>query len=323
VEAYQFDRAKAYFTEGIAYCAEHDLDYMRPFLLAWRAMALAYQGHWSEASEMALAVARQETMPRVSRIVALVALGRVRARRGDPEAQSTLDEALALAMQSGELRRLGPVRLARAEAAWLAGESDQVVAEAADLFALVLRRNHPTLAGELAFWLWRTGALESAPPRALEPISLQMAGNWSQAATRWRALGCPYEAAWALADSGDESSLRCAHAEFVRLGAVPAAGLVAQRLREIGARRIPRGPRPTTRTNPALLTRRQMEVLALIAEDLSNAEIAERLYLSPRTVAHHVSAVMAKLGVHSRGEAVREAAHFGIAGQNGHRSGPN
>jgi DNA-binding CsgD family transcriptional regulator len=322
VEAYQFDRADAYFAQGITYCTEYDLDYMRPFLFAWRAMALAYQGHWAEATEKALTVVRQETMPRVSRIVALAALGRVRARQGDANADAALDEALVLATQSGELRRLGPVRLARAEAAWLAGDPDRVVAEAADLFALVVRRNHPRLAGELAFWLWRVDALDSAPPGALEPFALQMAGNWSEAAASWRALGCPYEAAWALTDGGDESSLRCAHAAFVRLGAAPAAEIVAEQLRDMGASGIPRGPRPATRANPARLTQREMEILALLVEGRPNTGIAERLYLSPRTVAHHVSSILAKLGVHSRTEAVQEAARLGIAPQNGHLPAP-
>jgi DNA-binding CsgD family transcriptional regulator/tetratricopeptide (TPR) repeat protein len=315
-EAYQFDRANAYFTAGIAYCTEYDLDHMRPYLLAWRAMAQAFQGHWAEASETALSVVRQSAMPRVSRIVALVALGRVRTRQGEATANDVLDEALALAMETGELRRLGPVRLARAEAAWLAGDPGRVVAEATDLFDLVVRRNHPRLASELAFWLWRVGALSSAPPRAFEPFALQIAGNWSGAAAHWRALGCPYEVAWALADGCDESSLRCAHAEFVRLGAAPAAGIVAGRLHEMGTLRIPRGPRPATRGNPAHLTSREMEILALIGEGYSNVEIAERIYLSRRTVGHHVSSILRKLRVQTRTEAVRAAARLGIAGQN-------
>jgi DNA-binding CsgD family transcriptional regulator len=323
VEAYQFDRANEYIAAGLAYSTEHDLHHMHPYLLAWWAMADAFQGHWAEATETALSVVRQLVKPRVSRIVALVALGRARARQGEATANAALDEALALAMQSGELRRLGPVRLARAEAAWLAGDPERVVAEASDLFDLVIRRNHPRLAGELAFWLWRAGALRTAPPGTLEPFALQIAGKWSQAAACWQALGCPYEAAWALADDGDESSLRCAHAEFVRLGAAPAAGMIAERLRDMGAGGIPRGPRPATRANPARLTRRELEILGLMTEGLTNGEIADRLYVSPRTVAHHVSAILAKLGVHSRADAAQEAERFGIAPQNGQLAGPN
>jgi DNA-binding CsgD family transcriptional regulator len=219
-----------------------------------------------------------------------------------------------LAAETGELQRLGPVRAARAEAAWLAGDPEKVQAEAQSIFELAIRHDRPWLVGELAFWLWRIGWLDTAPAGACAPFALQIAGKWSQAAERWQALGCPYEAARALAD-GDEPALRQAHAESVRLGAAPAAGMVARRLRELGASDIPRGPRPATRANPAHLTPREMEILALIAEGRRNAEIAEHVYLSPRTVAHHVSAILAKLGVHSRTEAVREAARLGIGGQ--------
>jgi DNA-binding CsgD family transcriptional regulator len=221
------------------------------------------------------------------------------------------------------LSRLSLVRAARAEAAWLAGDPERVRVEAQSLFELTVRHGHNRLSSELAFWLWRIGELASPPPNTLEPFALQMSGNWEEAAACWRALGCPYEAAWALADSGDESALRDALAEFTRLGAAPATAMMSQRLRELGARGIPRGPRPATCANPAHLTRRQAEILELVAEGRCTAEIAARLYLSPRTVAHHISAILAKLGVHSRAEAVQEAARRGIVAQNRPSAGPN
>jgi DNA-binding NarL/FixJ family response regulator len=89
----------------------------------------------------------------------------------------------------------------------------------------------------------------------------------------------------------------------------------------LGARDIPRGPRPATQAHPAHLTQREAEILALIEEGRRNAEIAERLYLSPRTVAHHISSILAKLGVQSRTEAVREAARLDL-GQDRTSSNP-
>ena len=88
--------------------------------------------------------------------------------------------------------------------------------------------------------------------------------------------------------------------------------MVAFRLRKQGARGLPRGPRSATREHPAGLTVRESEVLALVAEGLQNAEIAHRLVLSRRTVDHHVSAILRKLGAHTRGEAVASAAHMGV-----------
>lgn len=91
------------------------------------------------------------------------------------------------------------------------------------------------------------------------------------------------------------------------------AMVVARRLRALGARGIARGPRPTTRANPSGLTNREMEVWQLLAGGLRNAEIADRLSLSEKTVDHHVSSVLAKLGVRSRTEAGHALASASVA----------
>ncbi len=143
------------------------------------------------------------------------------------------------------------------------------------------------------------------------PFALQIAGDWQGAAVLWEQIGCPYEQALALAD-GDESAQLDALALFERLGAQPAVAIMRRRLRQQGIAGIPRGPRPSTRTNQAGLTSRQREVLQLMVEGFSNAEIASRLFTSPKTIEHHVSAIFAKLGVHSRAQAIRAASHMGL-----------
>jgi DNA-binding NarL/FixJ family response regulator len=90
------------------------------------------------------------------------------------------------------------------------------------------------------------------------------------------------------------------------------ATLVARRLRAAGVRNIPQGPRPATRAHPAGLTSREVEIVALLAGGLRNPEIANRLFLSAKTVDHHVSSILAKLGVRNRAEVVREAARLGL-----------
>jgi predicted ATPase len=188
VAAYRFAEADRYLADGIAYCAEHDLDHQRFYMLAWYALSHLYQGRWTDATEAADAVVRQPTASPVSRIIALVARGRVLVRQGEPEATTVLDEALALASGTGELQRLAPVRAARAEAAWLDGDRARAATEAHDVFDRVVAHRHRWLVGELAFWLWRAGELAAAPAGAIEPFVLQIAGDWSAAAASWRAL---------------------------------------------------------------------------------------------------------------------------------------
>jgi DNA-binding CsgD family transcriptional regulator len=155
------------------------------------------------------------------------------------------------------------------------------------------------------------GALTEAPKEITGSYAVQIAGDWRSAAERWERIGCPYEQATALAD-GDEAARRSALEIFERLGAEPAAEALRQRLRAASVRGIPRGPRPSTRENPLGLTIRQMEVLALLARGRRNVEIAERLFISAKTVDHHISAILAKFDARSRAEAVAEAQQRGI-----------
>jgi DNA-binding CsgD family transcriptional regulator len=314
VRARAYPLAESYANAGIEYCTEHDLDSYRPYLITTRSEAELDQGQWAAAADSTAAVLNGRGIG-LGTVLALVTLGRLRARRGDPEQWRPLDRALALAKPSGEVTRLGPVAAARAEAAWLEGRPDAGVSETERALALAERHKSGWMVGELSLWRWRSGVEEQIPACAAEPYVTQIRGDWKAAADRWAELGCPYEAALALADGDDEASLRRALDELQRLGAAPAAAIVARRLRLRGVRGLPRGPRPRTRNNPANLTPRELEVLLLVAQGLRNGQIAEQLFLSEKTVAHHVSAVLRKLGVHTRGEASAAAMRLEVTGK--------
>jgi DNA-binding CsgD family transcriptional regulator len=164
--------------------------------------------------------------------------------------------------------------------------------------------------GELLVYLRRLGYPAGPFPGCPEPYAAALRGDWRSAAGGWRTADDPYEHALALAESGQVEPALEALTTLDGLGAGPAAAIVRRRLRELGVTRLPRRPQPGTLANPAGLTGRQLEILRLVAAGLSNAEIAQRLVVSPRTVDHHVSAILAKLGVPTRREAAIWAARL-------------
>ncbi|HTX32838.1 MAG TPA: AAA family ATPase [Solirubrobacteraceae bacterium] len=310
----EYEAAERYLVAGIAYTEEHDLDSWRIYMSGWMARLRFEQGRWNEAAEGAAAVLRDPRVPVPSRITPLVVLGRLRARVGDSDPWALLDEALELAQRTSELQRLGLVAAARAEACWLQGEGARVAAETAATLALARARGDRWVLGELAIWRRRAGLDEAVDLGAVAPpFTLELSGQWPAAAELWNQIGCPYETALALAETEEEPALREALAQFQRLGAAPAGRATAQRLRRLGVRRIERGPRRSTAKNPGQLTARQVEILALLADGMTNAEIAARLFITPKTVEHHVSAILAKLGVASRKQAAAEAARLGVS----------
>jgi DNA-binding CsgD family transcriptional regulator len=312
MQEWQFDLAKRALDEGIAYTTDHDIESYRLYLQGYQAAWLVYRARWNEAVVLAEELLRHPRLSLISRIQPLIVLGQVRARRGEGEVWAVLDEALSLAAATGELQRLGPVRATRAEAFWLAGNTEGALGETRALYDLPITQHRPRFSSEPTYWRWKLGDLKEPPKGLLRSFALQIEGKPLEAATAWRELGCSYEAARALAESDDEASLKEALNVFEDLGARPMVQIVSRRLRELGIKGIPRGPRPATKTNPAGLTKRELEVLHLLARGQSDKGIARSLNLSERTVSHHVSAVLGKLGAKNRAEASHEARKLGI-----------
>jgi DNA-binding CsgD family transcriptional regulator/tetratricopeptide (TPR) repeat protein/type II secretory pathway predicted ATPase ExeA len=308
-----YPRADDYLRDGIAYCAERDLDAWLLYMTGYLAMADLDQGRWDDCAANVSVVLTRLDAAAPSRITPLAALGRLRARRGDPGSFEPLDEALELALGTGEVQRLGPVAAARAEAHWLAGEDEQIAAETDAALALALEHDDAWAAGELCAWRRRADIADDVPRDAIaQPYRLELEDAAHVASALWGEKRCAYDAALALAHCGVPRAQRRALAELQAMGARPAARRVERALRGQGIRDLRRGPRATTRENPAGLTAREVDVVALLADGLRNAEIAARLFVTEKTVAHHVSAILRKLDVKTRGQAGAEAARLGI-----------
>jgi DNA-binding CsgD family transcriptional regulator len=276
-------------------------------MLMYRARKNFEQGDWPAASEDAGAVLRDPLATPITRIPALRTLGHIRIRRGDPQAEAALEEAWTLGGAVQELQRIGTLAAIRAEAAWLAGDRDGVLKAVEPAYELVCQRRDPRMKGELASWLWRVDALKDQPADIASPYAQEICGDWRAAALAWKSLGCPYEYACLLAWHGIEAEQREALEILERLGASPAALALRKRMRAEGVRAVPRGLRVSTRSNRLGLTRREAEILTLVSQGMRNSAIAKRLFVSTRTVDRHVSAILSKLGVQSRGEAAAMA----------------
>ncbi|MGZ6708618.1 MAG: AAA family ATPase [Solirubrobacteraceae bacterium] len=314
--------ARVAVDRALAFASGHELSGYVQYLLGMRATERLRRGDWRGAETDARASLAHGRQPGISLCPALTALGLVQARRGDPAAGATLADGWARAQASGELQRLAPAATARLELAWLAGADDAAVGDARAVHRRAVGAADAWTLGELTHALWRAG---DAPGEAAvaEPYRRAMTGDWRGAAALWDELGQPYEAAEARAQADDDATLLEALAAFDRLGAAPAAARLRRRLRARGVAAVPRGPRAATRELPGGLTPRQHDVLRLLTAGASNAEIAQRLVVSPKTVDHHVSAVLAKLGVHSRRDVARAAARLGVPGaQDGESRAP-
>jgi DNA-binding CsgD family transcriptional regulator len=236
----------------------------------------------------------------------LPVLGRLLVRSGRvDEGHRMLVDAWALASEADVLAALAPTAIALAEQAWLTGRDDGWREAAALVLARVDGPGNGHHRGELLRQLRRLG----------EPTPGDVPPEWAggeAAVAEWEVRGQPYERALELVDSDEPERVSDGLVLLDGLGAQPAAAIARARLRKLGVTRIPRGPRPQTRENVAGLTERQQEVVAFLAQGMTNAEIAQRLVVSVRTVDHHVTAVLAKLGVASRREVVRRAAELDL-----------
>jgi DNA-binding CsgD family transcriptional regulator/tetratricopeptide (TPR) repeat protein len=313
----EYALAERYMDEAVGHCADHGLELWQRPLLADRATLALERGRWDAAARSAEELLDDQGCPPLVRLAALVVRAAVGLRRGGAETEPTeiLAEALGLAEAEGTWWAMSLVAPILCESAWLAGDggdAEEVTRGAAEL----LRGSDDAWAlGDLALWRRRLGVREPSPEGVADPYRLSLAGDWRGAADAWTEIGVPYQAALALTDADEEAPRLEAHRRLREIGAESAAEGLARRLRAEGIGGLARGPRPRTRGNPAGLTPRELEVARLLAEGSRNAQIADRLVISAKTVDHHVSSVLAKLGVHDRRAAAAELVRLGALTQ--------
>jgi DNA-binding CsgD family transcriptional regulator/tetratricopeptide (TPR) repeat protein len=310
IDDLRLDDAAATIEDGIAVAEGAEFLGFRAYLMAMRARLHLGRAQWGSAERDAGEAAGSRL---VVRCLALTVSGRAAARQGDSIGESRLEEAFTIAERLREAQRLGPAGSALVEAGWLRGDPDPAARRVLPWYEEVLRYGYPPVAAELGYWL-RLAGHEVPVPDTAHPYAWLTYGEWRRAATVWREAGMPYEHALALSASDSPDDLLAALSILDGIRAEPLVRTVRSALRDLGVARIPRGPTPPTRDNPAGLTERQAQVLRLLGQGLTNAEIAASLVVSVRTVDTHVTAILTKLGVPSRRDAARRATVLGLAG---------
>jgi DNA-binding CsgD family transcriptional regulator len=239
-------------------------------------------------------------------VLAQIVLAERAVRRGDSDAAERLAEVRQHTDRTRELSWIVPVL--ELETEWSLTSGRPLPHDHFDVVEAIVRSNGDVgvEAGRLAAWATVAGRPSSFTGKLPPPHAAMLRADWAAAARAFAAIGWRYDQALMLFLLDDPIALVEALSVARQLGAQPLTQAVSRRLRLLG-HPVPRGVAPSTRTHPAGLTARQAEVLTLVAEGHTNAEIAEALYLSPRTVESHVSAVLTKLGATTRRDAVRRA----------------
>jgi DNA-binding CsgD family transcriptional regulator len=304
--------AEPYLAIGERAAREHGLDHALFRIEAQQCHVLLLRGAWDQAERRLRELVARGGDPGANLVNPLTFLGRILARKGDPEARALIDRAWTLASATEERQKMAVAAGARIELAWLGGDEAAVRRIAGELLAIATRARHSLLRGEVLRYLRRAGEPVEPFPGCPPLLVAGITGDWETAARLWQEAGNPYEQALELAESPDPAVALQGLRILDRLGAVAAARIVRRWLRRRGVRSLPRGPRAATRANPGRLTGRQLDVLALLAEGRTNAEIAARLYVSRRTVDNHVAALLTRLAVGSRHDAVAAAAGLGL-----------
>jgi DNA-binding CsgD family transcriptional regulator/tetratricopeptide (TPR) repeat protein len=307
----EYKIAKKALEEGIFYCDERDLDSQKSYMLGYQSRLNLETGNWKDAYAVAEDLLKNENLLPVVKFTALTVLATIKIRRGDQDALPLFFEAKALAFETMELQRIIPAFIALLEYEWITGKSYIEMEALSHAINRLVEVGKFSKKSRFYFWLRKTGKDYLLPKEELENEEENSLTAFIKEVELWENWGCPYEHALALFEGSDPDKKR-AIAIIHQLGAAAVYEKMKLEMRSSGIKSIPRGIRKTTQANAAHLTERELDVLSLLKEGMQNKEIADRLFISAKTVDHHISALLFKLDVNSRVKAVHEAIHLGI-----------
>jgi DNA-binding CsgD family transcriptional regulator len=312
IEQGELRSAQRGIDETIAHTTDRDLSTARLWHISFRAITHVQMGRWSAAREDARQVVASGVLD--GAIWSHLALAQVALRLGDEDPADHLERGWSVALSLDEPMRYLPMLAALAEFAWMTGRDDPRISEFAvkglrDLGATPEAR---WSVGHLLVWLHRLGIEAPAGIDLPEPYRSHLDGRCAEAAGWWRRAGHTFNEAMALFDSSVFEDQVQGITLLDRLGATGTADRLRMELRRAGRLDIPKRPSGTTRANPGGLTNRQLEVARLLARGMTNSEIATEAFISSKTAEHHVSAVLAKLGLPNRRAVQLQAVQLGL-----------
>ena len=306
-----YNSAEKTLDEGINYCEDRDLDSLKLYMLAWKARLYLETGFWEKADDLATGILKNENLVPVIKIGALVVASTIKMRKGNPDALPMLLEAKSLAFDTMELQRILPVISALLEFEWITGKLQIETEVLEQTISLMEQVGKNYKRNKLNYWLRKARKSDLNYDERYEGYKINTVIMARDEASLWEKTGCPYEQALALFE-GDDSDKRKAIALIQNLGAQIVYEKMKLEMRSSGIKSIPRGMRKTTKANPALLTERELDVLRMLKKGMQNKEIAGQLFISAKTVDHHISAILFKLDVNSRLKAVPKAKQLGV-----------
>lgn len=280
-------------------------------LLLLRARLFLARGDWSDALAVTRTLLQHRAQLATVRIDCGIISALVQLRQSGTLARSVLAEIRKAAFGTKQYELILRAVIASLESEWICSEEVLTEEEIVMAERMAAEGAQPMLNSEFALWLQRARKRDCSVPAEIEPYRLMQQGNGRMAAGWWQKAGSPYESALALTE-GDEEDQMQALTILQQIGAEATASKVKWMMRASGIRKIPRGVRASTKSNPAQLTNRELDVLQLMRTSVHNKEIAGSLFISTKTVDNHISSIFFKLDVNSRAKAVEEALRLGI-----------